>query len=497
MSFTFRSHLFYTVLLPWVLLLSCRDNLTEPTQTATDVRIDAETFTTIAGGVIQLAALATINDAEQREVTADGTWSISPGLAGSIDATGLFQSFQGATGIETVRFEFQQQSATVQIEVTQGASRFTILPASVRAQAGETVAFRAIANTITSGSPTTIEFVTSETTWQVEQENMVSEMTSAGLLQTFTGVAAPESVRVVAEFSGLRATSYVVVQPECQPRFELVRMPAGSFVMGDDNGEDDEQPEHEVMLDAYDIGKFEISNREYVFYLNRALARGDILVDEGPGLVLPRNGPYLPLFYMTLSDGVPFITFDGSAFEIPVGSGFQGLPVTRITWFGAAAFCDFYGLRLPTEAEWERAARADRALEFGTADGTLTHELANYVGTGGRDTYADLAPVGSFPANPLGLFDMAGNVAEHVFNEYAADFYAHSPLHNPIGPGEAMPVARFDFITVLRGGSARSSAVECRAANRTAHNNFSAGSANPYADLASARYGFRVARSVQ
>ncbi|MFQ5649803.1 MAG: formylglycine-generating enzyme family protein [bacterium] len=479
-------------------LVACRDNPANPPAATTTLEIVADTFKTFAGGQIQLTAMATLSGGETRDVSREGSWSVSPGLAGAITQTGLFQAFSNKTGRETVQFAFQSQTATVEIDVEQGATRFTTRPAFVHVQAGDGVQFEGLATFVVPGSPTRLEFVTDEVSWALMPNNVVAEMTVPGLLQTFPGVAAPETVTVQATFTGLTITSTAIVQPVYDSPFEMERIPAGSFLMGDANGRDDEQPEHEVFLDAYDIGKFEITNAEYIRFLNLAFRRGDIVVDNGQ--IFPLTGPYLPFFYMSFS-GIPgapeFIKFEEGGFDVVMASDIGSFPVTRITWFGAAAFCDFFGLRLPTEAEWERASRADQRLEFGTADGTLTHDLANYDGVGGKDIFTDLAPVGTFAPNPFGLFDLAGNVAEHVFDEYAADFYSRSPSSNPIGPGSARPVGRFDLVTVVRGGGSLSSASFCRSAVRVAYNNFSPANPAPAAELAFARFGFRVARSVQ
>ncbi|MFQ6115067.1 MAG: formylglycine-generating enzyme family protein, partial [bacterium] len=230
-------------------------------------------------------------------------------------------------------------------------------------------------------------------------------------------------------------------------------------------------------------------------YLNQASARGDVFLDTGSGVIFGRNGPFHNQYYIKITGGFSspeeFIVFDPVEGEFFPQSGFEQFPVTRLTWYGAAAFCDFYGLRLPTEAEWEKACRGGQQLEFGTQDGTLTHDLANFAGTGGRDTYQGAAPVGSFPPNPFGLFDMCANAAEHVFDLYDPDYYQNSPNENPKGPGPPMPVGRLDFITVIRGGGGNSSSIFCRSAFRGVFDNL------PDLEVLSGTLsGFRVARSL-
>ncbi|NIR46949.1 formylglycine-generating enzyme family protein, partial [candidate division KSB1 bacterium] len=157
--------------------------------------------------------------------------------------------------------------------------------------------------------------------------------------------------------------------------------------------------------------------------------------------------------------------------------GFEEYPVIRLSWYGAAAFCDFYGLRLPTEAEWELVSRGGQQFEYGTANGTISHDLANFLGTGGMDTFEGLAPIGSFPANPFGLHDLCGNAAEYVFDIFDFQFYGMSPSHNPFGPGPAKPLGRLPAAgrplcrdggpkVVWRGGHWLSDPASCSSAFR-------------------------------
>lgn len=475
---------------------ACRKNPAEPTATNV-VRITDGPHTIVAGETIQLSAEAEMSDGQIVDVTRDGDWSTSPGLAGEIAADGLFRSFSAGDGTETVQFAYRNQTATTEITIARNPTVFTTRPAFLYLNPGQSHQFEGIATYLSPGSPIAFDFLTSEINWSISQGGEFGSISPSGFLRTESTIAAPETVKVVGGFGTVSVFSDVVILPEGH-RFEMVAIPAGSFTMGSASGVANEQPEHDVFLAAYEIGKYEINNAQYVSYLNRALRRGDIRVENGQ--VFPRTGPYMPFFQMSFTNqpGAPeALEYEDGGFQIKMGTNAAFLPVTRLNWFGAASFCDFYGLRLPTEAEWERAARADAGLEYGTADGTISHDLANYFGTGGLDQYEGLANVGSFPPNPLGLFDMAGNVEEYVFDEYASDFYRRSPASNPIGPGSASPTGRLNFITILRGGGAMSAASSCSATRRRAYNNSDPGHDDPTADIAHAGFGFRVARSGQ
>jgi formylglycine-generating enzyme required for sulfatase activity len=174
--------------------------------------------------------------------------------------------------------------------------------------------------------------------------------------------------------------------------------------------------------------------------------------------------------------------------DFRIKPGFEDDPVVGVTWYGASAFCALYGYRLPTEAEWEKACRGGLKMAYGTQDGTIDHDLANYAGVGGTDSYMRVAPVGSFPPNPYGLYDMAGNAAELVFDAYDPSYYSSSPAENPKGPGPLLIIGRLPGkVALLRGGSFMSGSSSCRASYRGIYDD----------QLANSFIGFRVARSLE
>jgi formylglycine-generating enzyme required for sulfatase activity len=164
-------------------------------------------------------------------------------------------------------------------------------------------------------------------------------------------------------------------------------------------------------------------------------------------------------------DELPYHVVDLAAFHIDrteVTEAAYGMdpasqkPVTNVSWFQADAFCKSLGKRLPTEAEWEKAARGtdDRVYPWG--NDAPTCELANF-----KDCGEVVGDVGMHPAgaSPYGALDMAGNVAEWVADWYGSDYYATSPAADPTGPSDGTN-------KVTRGGDYSRSATDIRVAVR-------------------------------
>ena len=210
----------------------------------------------------------------------------------------------------------------------------------------------------------------------------------------------------------------------------MVLIPAGTFLMGSDTGDSDEQPIHTVSLDAFYMDAYEVTNARYRAFV------------EATGYPEP------PLWH-------------NPRFNAP------DFPVVRVTWRDAVAYATWAKKRLPTEAEWEYAARGNlTGKRYPTGD-TITQNNANFGGTGGKDRWTWTSPVGSFPPNGYNLYDMAGNVWEWCFDEYNGDFYAVSPEHNPYF-GRASAPDNENF-RILRGGGWGGRAEDLRLADRWYH----------------------------
>ena len=205
----------------------------------------------------------------------------------------------------------------------------------------------------------------------------------------------------------------------------MALVPAGPFEMGSYDGAEDEQPVHTVLLDDFYIDQYEVTNSQYAICLDA---------------------------------GVCDPTTDTTAFEssysrrIYYGNAeYADYPVIYANWYEVQKYCGWRGARLPTEAEWEKAARGglegksypwgnrSPLCEFGAKNGAKFDD-------NGVCNNTDTEKVGSYSANGYGLYDMTGNVWEWVGDYYDADYYANSPANNPTGPEEGS-------YPVVRGGS--------------------------------------------
>ena len=190
-----------------------------------------------------------------------------------------------------------------------------------------------------------------------------------------------------------------------------VLVPAGLFPMGvppgDRDGGRDEYPRHEVFLDSFLIDQFEVTNGRYLEFVKRTGHRA------------PQN-PTNPTRNLWQGDSITESLADR--------------PVINVDWFDADAYCKWVGKRLPTEAEWEKAAKgtSDRRFVWGNVEPTAKHLNYNQRWIGEKT----LMPVGSYEAgkSPYGAYDMAGTVWEWVNDWYDARYYEKSPERNPKGP---------------------------------------------------------------
>jgi formylglycine-generating enzyme required for sulfatase activity len=207
---------------------------------------------------------------------------------------------------------------------------------------------------------------------------------------------------------------------------ELIFVPEGSFLMGSEVGtsRDDEVPEHIAHLGDYWIYKYEVTYAQFAQFLNTFGNQ-----EEDGALWLNASDRDLRI---------------SEADEVwAPDEGYEDHPVAGVTWYGARRYCEWVGGRLPTEAEWEKAARGEDGRIYPWGDEHPNCDFANFSGCVGYSK-----PVGSYPmgASPYGVLDMGGNVWEWVMDWYAEDYYREPPVFDPQGPEEGT-------YKVLRGGS--------------------------------------------
>ena len=292
----------------------------------------------------------------------------------------------------------------------------------------------------------------------------------------------------------------------------MVAIPAGTFEMGDHHGvgDPDEVPVHTVTLDAFFMDIYELTNSIYCDYLNSAYAQGLIEVRNGEVYKYGDTEPYLDT---SSADGDSRIHWDGQVFTVEPGK--EDHCLLEVSWYGAAAYCNWRsaqegltpcfdleawtcdftvdGYRLPTEAEWEYAARGGEHnpyYKYPWGD-PINGSCANYVNSG--DPYETgptpwTTPVGYYDGNQIpagvdmvngyGLYDMSGNIMVWCYDWYDGSYYSSSPSDNPRGPASG------DY-RVLRGGYWYYDTTKLRCAFRYRH----------YPDRRHNPYAIRVARS--
>jgi formylglycine-generating enzyme len=248
----------------------------------------------------------------------------------------------------------------------------------------------------------------------------------------------PAATREKVETLRVDVMKKIISANQTEPEWEPVVIPAGCFEMGSELGDPDERPVHKVCVSSFKMAKYEVRQN----------------------------------FFQTIMGYNPSQYVGGD------------MPVDTVSWEGARNYCKKMGLRLPTEAEWEYAIRGGTQGEYYWGD-NITGKEANFCDStcdlnnresNLTDGFKNSAPVGSFPPNSFGLYDMAGNVSEWVLDWMAINenYYLMGPTKNPQGPrpeldtcSEVDCVGAFSITQkVYRGGAWNQGISSMRSANR-------------------------------
>jgi formylglycine-generating enzyme len=361
--------------------------------------------------------------------------------------------------------------------------------------------------------------------WLIGNHIQKDKVEVPGKSSLVEGVDTPngESQTIMAQIPSGSSTTDGVIIPIVAVEMEMIAIPAGVFQMGDsfNEGGSEERPVHPVQLDSFQMCKYEITNGMYKDFLN-AMYPAQLKVINGVVFAVQDDDNSYPYCVTSPSNSFSQIVFSNNTFSVRIKKGreMSNDPMVYVSWYGAVDFCNWLsqkegtdtcydlstwqcdftkkGYRLPTEAEWEYAARGGLSGKRFPWDDTISHGQANYqsnstqiydisqtrnyhpIWNDGIKPYT--SPVGSFSPNSYGLYDMVGNVWEWCNDSITenSSFYGTTPYPhvNPTGPllGEGR---------IARGGCWFSTADHCRVARR----------ANNSPSRQEANVGFRVVYS--
>lgn len=234
---------------------------------------------------------------------------------------------------------------------------------------------------------------------------------------------------------GVAAASILLYMAEPARAGEMATIPAGPFTMGNNTGPQDERPAHQVAIAVFSIDRLPVTNARFAEFLDAVGAvnkRGERLfdIDDPDARIHPKHGKWI------------------------VSRDFENHPVVEVPWVGARDYCAWRGKRLPTEAEWEKAARGTDGRKYPWGNNPPDRTRAQFSAA-----YNETAPVGRGPAgaSPYGVQDMAGNVWEWV-----ASAYRSYPYH----PDDGREDAAAGPVRGTRGGGHDSSAEEITTTQR-------------------------------
>ena len=335
-------------------------------------------------------------------------------------------------------------------------------------------------------SPYTKNLILKMKTPNLKIENVFKEVRKAVKQETNNRQIPWDSSSLTDEFIFAKSEDIQIIKPEPIIEVEslkekpdkdddyivpdnMILVKGGTLKMGDSHwdgiGDNDEKPKHRVLINDFFISKYEVTHKEYIRFLNSKEVNSD--------------GSYIAEELIDMDDEDCAISYKNNSFYFK-GSKFansENTPVVEVTWFGAEAYCEWADGRLPTEAEWEYAARGgNKSKGFKYSGSNNINKVAWFYKNFGCKTHK----VGTKKPNELGVYDMSGNVWEWCSDWYDSNYYSKSPKNSPQGPTSGK-------YRVLRGGSWGNGSVSCRVADRDRNN----------PDSSDYRYGFRLAKSVE
>jgi formylglycine-generating enzyme required for sulfatase activity len=270
----------------------------------------------------------------------------------------------------------------------------------------------------------------------------INTIVRGGSTNSFTAPIVSRALTLVPLPTPTLGAGSVRVSPEDGMR--MVYVPAGEFMMGCEDFQDDEKPIHRVHLDSFWIDQYEVTNGMYAKCVETDIC----------GLPFPADMFWQ--FSFPIEEYRLFGPGDSKFFDqLATDPEFFNQPVMNVPWDFANAYCRWVGRRLPTEAEWEKAARGvdGRTYPWGEEADCTKANLFSCAGNPSR--------VGSFEdgQSPYGAYDMAGNALEWVADWYDRTYYQESPHENPLGPTTGL-------YRVYRGGSWGNEETSSRVTNR-------------------------------
>jgi formylglycine-generating enzyme required for sulfatase activity len=269
----------------------------------------------------------------------------------------------------------------------------------------------------------------------------------------------PMAARVAAE-------PRIVSLPDGGGNMTFVWIPSGSFTMGNDEGADYDRPEHNVTLDGFWMGAYEVTNAQFEAF-TRATGYETTTEVDGVGLLLTEEG-------WETKPGVSWRTFSVDG---------PNHPVQSISWIDAMEFCRWAGTRLPTEAQWEYSAQGGQQLDWATPTGEFGWGQTEAFWGSRVEVSSTAQPVDAYPPNPWGVYSMSGNVPEWCLDIFSRTFYSTRPATTR-NPYNGRPVdyllANLDTLAsterVIRGGGWGNN--EGQSLRSTARNSHTAGAAS-------------------